>query len=628
MKYFKYLLPILFILISGSLHAQKNYKKKSKSKQQSPASLLKQARELKEESPADAIKLLEQVVGSTRKKRNRQIEGEAFILLGNIYEQIDQNELALERYGQALSIVQYNKKDNASKAIIFERMGQLNLVLGNTKGAEEYFSECISWSYDETLSLICQEGLADVKLLKKDTLGVVAILDSIENTYAGDSLVSARNQARRSQMYLQQNDYSKASESFQNSINNLPNKNILSKQDYAPFAKAQTELLNFNNLSTADKIGIRSNVTNNTNFNFSTNSMVIENLKIAELFESDNNYFEAEKFVVAAKDLIDVKTDAKVAADVYRKSSEFNQRRGKVDMALNDLELYIVAKETAIRDLEKTLEEQVDIVKGQQRIDIQKRDFDLEEKDQAIMQGQLATQKIIIGLLSIVLLASLAFFYFLYKNVKEKRKANQLLLLKSLRTQMNPHFIFNALNSVNNFIAKNDEKAANKYLSDFSRLMRKVLDYSQKDFISFEEEMELNELYLKLEHFRFRDKFDYTFENNASQHGVEIPPMLIQPFIENAIWHGLRYKEGMGRLDMTVNEVGNHLIVLIKDNGIGREKSKALKTKNQKKYKSTGMQNVSRSIALINGIYGKNYAVKVRDLDGEAGTEVEVRIPI
>ena len=83
---------------------------------------------------------------------------------------------------------------------------------------------------------------------------------------------------------------------------------------------------------------------------------------------------------------------------------------------------------------------------------------------------------------------------------------------------MNPHFIFNALNSVNNFIAKNDEKSANKFLSEFSRLMRKVLDYSQKDFISFEEEMELNELYLKLEHFRFRDKFNYTFSNNAKKH--------------------------------------------------------------------------------------------------------------
>jgi len=197
---------------------------------------------------------------------------------------------------------------------------------------------------------------------------------------------------------------------------------------------------------------------------------------------------------------------------------------------------------------------------------------------------------------------------------------------------MNPHFIFNALNSVNNFIAKNDEKAANKFLSEFSRLMRKVLDYSQKDFISFEEEIELNELYLKLEHFRFRDKFEYQFEKNTdvNLYDLEVPPMLIQPFIENAVWHGLRYKEGKGHLKISIDEVGNELLVKIQDDGIGRRKSKELKTKNQKIYKSTGLENVSKRVALINEIYGKNYTIEVSDFDKsveETGTLVEIRIP-
>ena len=208
-----------------------------------------------------------------------------------------------------------------------------------------------------------------------------------------------------------------------------------------------------------------------------------------------------------------------------------------------------------------------------------------------------------------------------------------MLLIKSLRTQMNPHFIFNALNSVNNFIAKNDEKAANKFLSEFSKLMRKVLDYSQKDFISFEEELELNELYLKLEHFRFRDKFDYHFENKVklATYDLEVPPMLIQPFIENAVWHGLRYKEGKGNLGVTINQVDNTLIVSIKDDGIGRENSKALKTANQKKYKSTGLENVSRRIALINETYNKNYEISVEDVNSDAketGTWVRIKIPV
>ena len=198
---------------------------------------------------------------------------------------------------------------------------------------------------------------------------------------------------------------------------------------------------------------------------------------------------------------------------------------------------------------------------------------------------------------------------------------------------MNPHFIFNALNSVNNFIAKNDEKAANKFLADFSRLMRKVLDHSQKDFISFDEEIELNELYLRLEHFRFRDKFDYSFKNDLAEKGLdlEVPPMLIQPFIENAVWHGLRYKEGKGQLDVRISAENGIHTVTIQDNGIGRSKSQALKTVNQKIYKSTGLENIERRVALINQLYQKNYAIEVTDLDPgaeETGTLVKIRIKV
>ncbi|MEZ4931952.1 MAG: histidine kinase [Saprospiraceae bacterium] len=167
----------------------------------------------------------------------------------------------------------------------------------------------------------------------------------------------------------------------------------------------------------------------------------------------------------------------------------------------------------------------------------------------------------------------------------------------------------------------------------FSRLMRKVLDHSQKDFIAFEEEIELNELYLKLEHFRFRDKFDYEFQNKVKNKSfdLEIPPMLIQPFVENAVWHGLRYKEEKGYLKIQIDEVEKHLVVTIEDNGIGREKSKALKTKNQKKYKSTGLENVSKRIALINNIYQKNYEINVQDSNensADKGTLVQIKIPV
>jgi Histidine kinase/Tetratricopeptide repeat len=632
-KYF-----VLFGLLLGSclLMAQKEgYTDFKRGQQKSATELIQEAKAIKHKEPTQAIKLVDEAISLLRQNKDKKKsrgssaeEADAFVLLGSIYEQINQQELALERYRQALLLV--DKKAPQQKADILERMGYLYLALGNGTAAEKAYQDCINSSNNKTLTLRCEEGLADVKLFKQDAAGLDAQLESIESNYQLDSVVLAKNEARRAQNYAQQNDYDRAASSFQNSVNILPDNNKLSKEEAAPFEQAKQKILSNEKADAQDEIDIRSSV--NTKASFSNEALVLENLKIAELYESEKNYSVAEKYVVAAKDLIDANTDAGVAADVFKMSSELQQRKGKTELALNDLEKYIEAKENAILRLEEDLKEQVEIVKGQQQIDIQQLDYDLEEKDRELLASRLRTQQIITGLLSLVLLASVVYFYFLYKNVKEKRKANQLLLLKSLRAQMNPHFIFNALNSVNNFIAKNDEKAANKFLSDFSTLMRKVLDYSQKDFITLEEELELNELYLKLEHFRFRDKFDYTFDNQLGHQyeHLPVPPMFIQPFIENAIWHGLRYKESKGKLLVSIQKQAEFLLVQIKDDGIGRERSKALKTENQKKYKSTGIENVSRSMALINDIYGKQYEVLVSDVPASegTGTVVNIRIPI
>ena len=617
----------LFFVFSGSIYGQK---KISKSGRYQAPSLLEQAEAVKEKSPTAAIKLLEEAVIDASKKKDWQMEGEAYILLANIYEQIGQKKLALQRYNQSLKILMRSKK-SGPQADIYRRIGELNIDLKNDKEAEYNFRLCIKTSDHKELKLKCEEGLADVELLRGNIKASNSQLDFLENNYALDSVSTARLEARRSQAYVQQNDYPNASQAFYNSVNTLPKNKDINKEDYAPIEKAQESLLNFNEISNIEKLDLQNTyVTSNS---LPENIFVRENLKIASLYEEENNWPEAEKFIAVSKMNINARTDAATAAAVYKKSSEINRNKGNVDAALADLEKYISAKEKAIENLENDLTQQIEIVKGQKDLDERKQLFNLEQKERELYESQLNTQKIIIGFLSLLLVASLIYFYYLFKNVKAKRKANQLLLLKSLRTQMNPHFIFNALNSVNNFIAKNDEKSANKFLSEFSRLMRKVLDYSQKDFISFEEEMELNELYLKLEHFRFRDKFNYVFENNVqhSDYDLEIPPMLIQPFIENAVWHGLRYKEDMGHLSIKVEEKEKELIVEIKDDGIGRKKSKELKTKNQKKLKSTGLENVSKRITLINEIYNKNYEINVTDVDENAedtGTVVRIKIPV
>lgn len=634
MNYRHYIFCLLLLFCSGMIYGQKTKKSKSKSKIQQPVSqqLIKEALSIKDKSPTKAIKLAEEAISYARSQKDRNTEGKAYALLGNIYEDINQKELAIQRYLQALPLIG-SKKNTGPKVELYQKLGQLYLDKGDLKSAKSNFTVCIEDSFDKKITLRCEEGLADIALRQKDGESVVKQLDSIEARYVLDSIKTALNEARRAQAYAKEKDFKKASEAYNNSLNTLPKSKEISKEDFNTIQKTQKEILVSVPDNIQDQVDLRSGIADNKKSNFSKEDQIIENLKISELYEEDNNLPEADKFIAISKTLITPDVEAAVAAEVYKKSSKTNQRKGRIDEALNDLELYISAKEKAINQQEENLKEQVEIVKGQQQIDISRLDYDLSQKDSEIMQSQLRTQQIIIGLLSLVLISSLVLFYFLYKNVKEKRKANQRLYLKSLRTQMNPHFIFNALNSVNNFIAKNDEKAANKFLSDFSRLMRKVLDHSQKDFISFEEEVELNELYLKLEHFRFRDKFDFEFENNAQQHGysLDIPPMLIQPFIENAVWHGLRYKEEKGQLKVSINEQNNTIKIIIQDDGIGRKKSKELKTSNQKKYKSTGLENISKRVALINELYDKNYEIKVTDLDDrmdDTGTLVEISIPV
>lgn len=180
---------------------------------------------------------------------------------------------------------------------------------------------------------------------------------------------------------------------------------------------------------------------------------------------------------------------------------------------------------------------------------------------------------------------------------------------------MNPHFIFNSLNSVNQFISENKELEANKYLTSYSNLMRNMMENSNKDFVTLNNEVEQLKKYLDLEHLRFNEKFDYeiTIDDALDGDAVLVPNMLLQPHLENAIWHGLRYKEGKGFLKLDFKLKNNMVKVIVDDNGIGLTKSKELKTTNQKVHESRGMTNTRERISLLNELYKKNISLKISE---------------
>jgi LytS/YehU family sensor histidine kinase len=207
------------------------------------------------------------------------------------------------------------------------------------------------------------------------------------------------------------------------------------------------------------------------------------------------------------------------------------------------------------------------------------------------------------------------------------RKRNKLIALQSLRREMNPHFIFNSLNSVNQFIANSNEREANKYLTSYSALMRNIMENSNKDYIAMKDEIDQLKKYLELEKLRFSDKFEYELEIDPELNAetVMVPNMLIQPNLENAIWHGLRYKESKGLLKVKFSKAGAKTKVTIDDNGIGLAESKNIKTKNQKLHESLGLKNVQERIRLLNDIYKSGIRFEIKEkTTAEGGVSVQI----
>ncbi len=216
------------------------------------------------------------------------------------------------------------------------------------------------------------------------------------------------------------------------------------------------------------------------------------------------------------------------------------------------------------------------------------------------------------------------------EDLKEAMDKIAELKLTALRSVMNPHFIFNALNSIQYFIAQNDRKNAINYLSTFSKLVRSVLTHSVNNKISLREETEMLTNYIALEQIRFENKFDYVIyiDQYIDLEGTTIPPLLIQPYVENAILHGLYNKEGRGHLNINFSDDEDALLVEIRDDGVGRAEAKALREKNFPLHKSMGTTLTEERLRLINAHYKVSF--EVLDLYNEsgkpAGTSVKIWI--
>ncbi|MBV9963395.1 MAG: histidine kinase [Parafilimonas sp.] len=232
-----------------------------------------------------------------------------------------------------------------------------------------------------------------------------------------------------------------------------------------------------------------------------------------------------------------------------------------------------------------------------------------------------------------LLFAATIFFItrsYLRRLFYKQQQRNKLLELEmqALRAQMNPHFIFNCLSSINGFILMNETQAASDYLTKFSRLIRMVLNNSKKSLISLEDELEMLRLYLDMENLRFNNGFDFTIDVDKviDAENIFIPPLLFQPFAENAVWHGLMHKKERGKLQISLSAEDDVLKFVIKDNGIGRAAATELRSKSAEKNKSLGLQITKERLSLINGYASEKTFFEIEDVQDEKGDATGTRI--
>ena len=327
-----------------------------------------------------------------------------------------------------------------------------------------------------------------------------------------------------------------------------------------------------------------------------------------------------------------------VLLDLSNKQNDINK------LAYLNSRAELEAEQSRLKDKEQrlTISEQEKFLQNNQ-LTLQQTQLNLKES-----QIQAQKKQLLFYASGIILLILL--FVFTYRNIKNRQRADKLIAaerlksekvnaahkmaeleLQSLRAQLNPHFMFNSLNAIQELILKEDNDNSHLYLSRFSDLLRMLLENANHPFIPLRKELNLLELYLSLENLRIPD-LNYSIEVDPliDSNKISIPNMMLQPYIENAIWHGLSHKKGERNVNIRIIKNESGIVCEVKDDGVGRKMATQLKSLYRKEHRSRGMELLSKRFSLLSKEYGSEIHTKVEDLhdNGTAtGTRVAITVP-
>ncbi len=329
--------------------------------------------------------------------------------------------------------------------------------------------------------------------------------------------------------------------------------------------------------------------------------------------------------------------DREMVKDIYSSYLDLYKSKGEYMKAFDYVKLFVDAKDSLLnkesREALSDIRTRYETEKTERENEGLKHDLELTEKENEIQSLELnRTYYAIFGLIALLILGGVILILLLQRGRLKTQHKIVELEQKALRAQMNPHFFFNALNSIQSCILHEDKMVAYEYHAKFAKLMRATLINSASKSIAINDELTALKLYMDLEALRLDQKFVYEIEVDEQLDGEkdQIPTMLLQPYIENAIWHGVMHRKTQGTIWLKLQLEADHLKCVVEDNGVGRKQSRAMKAQHGESHQSMGMEVTKERLELYNLEHKSKMSVSIIDLEdaaGSLGTRIELFIP-
>jgi tetratricopeptide (TPR) repeat protein len=564
---------------------------------------------------------------------NERGKARAYLMIGSSYNTLGENTKAIKNHLNALEIFE-SIKDSAAIGITYNNLGIDYHNSGKYKEAIEQYQNSLKLAqklsnkdgiYYATNNIgIIYEDWGKFDLALEYYLAALRIAYELNNQgYIGITLQNAGVASQKLGKYEEALDYLEKSLEVSSKIGDSKGifNTFLNKGEI--FSRMNKPVDAIENFKKAMEAAMESD--NKAN-------IAQADLMLGKAFCLNGQLSEAQPHLLESLKLAKEIEETNLIKDACKALSDFYVKTGDFERAYQTFIEY-----SSIKDTIYNRESRKEITEMQTLYELDKKEKEIEIQDLKIGRQKAQFYYIISGVSLMVFMALLLFNRYKLKQKHyrtELEKKNIDIEQRLLRTQMNPHFIFNSLNSINCFIALNDPESAQSYLTKFARLMRYILENSRKAFVPVEDEINTLKLNLELEQLRFDNRF--TFEVHVNE-GIDkqstfIPPMLIQPFVENAIIHGLSNKSAGGRLSVKLKQESELMCCTIEDNGIGREKAMEIKEKSGKpKHRSLGMQVTQERLDILNEKSKEKVSFQILDLKDEGGnatgTRVELKIP-